>query len=381
MAVTERYSSSGEVSNDSFNPARLTLARERRGLTKQILADQCDVSRRTVSAWEAGEVEAPPVALIARILNFPESFFYADDPSLIPKEGVTFRALKSMTARQTSRVLAAGALAVEFSNWMDCHYTTPAQRLPDLSDSRELEPTIAAETVRSLWEAHQSPLKSLLPLLERKGVRVFSLPVKDREIDAFSFWHASRPFIFLNTGRTAERMRFDLAHELGHLLLHRDGSARRPRNMEQQAQDFASSLLMPADALYAQIIGRPRFDDIFKLKRHWRVSAVALVQRLWHLGIISEWHYRTWMIELSQRGFRTSEPGGLRPEASMLFRQLFSLAREDSWSSRRIASALRIPDNELEGMVFGLVIASAPSETLSSDGEARAGEYSRLYCV
>jgi Zn-dependent peptidase ImmA (M78 family)/DNA-binding XRE family transcriptional regulator len=355
----ERHSSNGEVR--SFNPARLTIARERRGLTKQNLADQCGVSRRAVTAWEAGEVEVPPVTLLASVLGFPEPFFYADDLSVIAKDGVTFRALKSMTARQVSRVLAASALAAEFSDWIDSHYKTPPPELPDLSDSEELDPVVAAATVRSMWAPSLSPIKGLLPLLERKGVRVFALPVQDREVDAFSFWRAERPFIFLNTGRTAERIRFDLAHELGHLLLHRGGPAPRSRNIEQQAQDFASSLLVPADRLYAQVTGNPTFDDIFTLKRYWQVSAVAMVQRLWHLGIISEWHYRTWMVELSARGFRTSEPGGMRPESSVLLRQLFSLAREDGWSSRKIAVALHLPDDELENMIFGLVMAAAPA--------------------
>ena len=235
--------------------------------------------------------------------------------------------------------------------------------LPDLSDSQCLEPTLAAESVRSIWGAHQAAVKNLLLLLEEKGIRVFSLPVSDREVDAFSFWHEDRPFIFLDTARTAERMRFDLAHELGHLLLHRQTKSLRSRNVEQQAQDFASSFLMPADALYAQVTGQLRFEDVFKLKRFWRVSAVAMVQRLWHLSIISDWHYRTWMIELSSRGFRTSEPGGIRPETSRLYRELFKLAREDGWSVRRIALALHIPEKEIDAMVFGLAIASAPPDT------------------
>jgi Zn-dependent peptidase ImmA (M78 family)/transcriptional regulator with XRE-family HTH domain len=379
--VMESHSSTADIRRSSFNPGRLTLARERRGLTKQNLAEICGVVRRTVSAWEAGDVELPPITLLADKLNFPESFFYADDPALVAKDSVSFRALKSMTARQVNRVLASSVLAIEFSNWIDRHYASPPTGLPDLSESRNLEPVIAAETVRTMWAVYQAPVKGLLPLLEKKGVRVFSLPVKDREIDAFSFWHSGRPFIFLNTGRTAERMRFDLAHELGHLLLHREVLARRSRNVEQEAQDFASSFLVPADALYGQVIGQLRFDDIFKLKRYWKVSAVAMVQRLWHLGIISEWHYRTWIIELSQRGFRSSEPGGLHPETSRLFQQFFSVAREDGLPSRKIASELHIPAEELEGMVFGLAIAAAPASTPLTETTDESQEYGRLHRV
>jgi Zn-dependent peptidase ImmA (M78 family) len=350
-----------ETSILSFNPTRLTLARERRGLTKQGLADQCGVTRRTVSAWEAGDVDNPPVEIIGDSLEFPTSFFFADDPYLIPEERVSFRALSSMLARQVDRVLATAVLAIEFSRWMDRHYTTPPVELPDLSDSDSLEPAIAAESVRSIWRIHERPIKDMLFLLEKKGVRVFSLPVSDREVDAFAFWDDERPFIFLDTGRTSERMRFDLAHELGHLLLHRN-SHLRSREVEQQAHDFASSFLIPADALYAQVTGQLRFEDIFKLKQYWKVSAVAMLQRLWHLRIISEWHYRNWIIELSKRGYRTAEPGGIYPETSRLFRQLFDFARQDGWSLNKIAAALRFPEGEIDGMVFGLAIAPVPRD-------------------
>jgi Zn-dependent peptidase ImmA (M78 family)/DNA-binding XRE family transcriptional regulator len=359
--TTEMIWLGDESSGRSFNPTRLTLARERRGLTKQGLAEQSDVSRRTVTAWEAGDVDNPPVDVIAKFLGFPEAFFYGDDPWIIPEESVSFRALSSMLARQVDRVLAAASLAIEFSRWMDQRYSTPPTDLPDLSDSQSMEPAIVAESVRSIWAIHEHPIKDMLFLLEKKGVRVFSLPVSDREVDAFSFWYNERPFIFLDTGRTSERMRFDLAHELGHLLLHRK-SRLRSREVEQQAHDFASSFLIPADALYAQVTGQPRFDDIFKLKSSWRVSAVAMLQRLWHLRIISEWHYRTWIIELSKRGYRTSEPDGIRPESSRLFRQLFDFARKDGWSISRIAQELRIPEGEIDGMVFGLAIAPAPPD-------------------
>lgn len=359
----------GQVKASSFNPTRLTLARERRGITKQVLADHCEVSRRTVTAWEAGGVENPPVNVIAEALGFPESFFYRDDPCLIPEERVSFRALSSMLARQVDRVLASASLAIEFSRWMDGHYTTPFVDLPDFSDNQGLEPAIVAESLHSIWGIHKRPIKDLLFLLERQGVRVFSLPISDREVDAFSFWDEGRPYILLDTGRSAERMRFDLAHELGHLLLHRHLPL-RSREVEQQAHDFASSFLIPADPVYAQVTGRLRFDDIFKLKRYWRVSAVAMVQRLWHLRIISEWHYRTWMIELSKRGYRTSEPDGVHPESSRLFRQLFDFARQDGWSISRITEELQFPDGEIDRMVFGLAIAPAPADShIKTSGE------------
>jgi Zn-dependent peptidase ImmA (M78 family)/DNA-binding XRE family transcriptional regulator len=368
--MAEANSSGGRGASRSFNPTRLTFARERAGLTKQGLADKCGVTRRAVTSWEAGEVDGPPTDILAKVLGFPESFFYADDPVRIQEDGVTFRALSSMQARQVGRVLAAASLAIEFSSWMDEHYKTPVPDLPDLSESHALEPSIAAESVRTVWGIHELPVKDMLLLMEKKGVRVFSLPIADREVDALALWREERPFVFLNTARSAERMRFDLAHELGHLILHRQARL-RSRNIEQQAHDFAASFLMPADAVYTQVVGELRFDDIFTLKRYWNVSAVAMLHRLWSLSIVSEWHYRSWMIELSKRGYRTSEPGGSHPESSRLFRQLFALARQDGWSVARIASALSMPKGEINEMVFGLAITSAfpeaPPATLFDD--------------
>jgi Zn-dependent peptidase ImmA (M78 family) len=275
---------------------------------------------------------------------------------------VSFRALSSMTAMQTHRVLAAASLAVEFSRWIDERYGTPETSLPDFSEMPGLGPTTLAEHLRSHWRLHEKPIKNMLGLLERKGIRVFALPAPDREVDAFSFYREGRPFILLNTGKSAERIRFDLAHELGHLLLHRHGRKNRSRDIELEANEFASSFLVPAGGLYEQIRGQLRLDDVFKLKRYWRVSAVAMVERLWSLEYLSEWTRRRWMMTLSERGYRSSEPDGLTPERSRLFEQLFDIAREDGWGVRRIAAELNVRGEDLDSLVFGLAISAVSGE-------------------
>ncbi|MFG3123789.1 ImmA/IrrE family metallo-endopeptidase [Streptomyces sp. NPDC048201] len=372
--MTENRWSQGRLDYPSFNHARLTMARERRGLTKQGLAELCGVTRRTVSAWEAGEVDNPPLGLLSRALDLPESYFQADDAPKIQEEWVTFRALSSMTARQVHRILSISSLGVLLSEWVDKHYGAPTPELPDFSETSGLTPVAAAEQLRSAWGLHQKPVRNMLTLAERKGIRVFSLPMSDREIDAFAFMYEGRPFAFVNTAKTGERMRFDLAHELGHLVLHQGGKRNRSRAMEQEAHDFASSFLIPADGLFAQIVGRLRLDDVFKLKEYWKVSAVAMVERLYQLEFISEWNRRQWMIDLSQRGYRTSEPGGIHPETSQLFAEVFRLAREDGWTSRRIAEELRDSSRDLDSLVFGLSIAALPGGGQS--GPQRLGHLS-----
>ncbi|WP_082526432.1 ImmA/IrrE family metallo-endopeptidase [Kitasatospora sp. MBT63] len=344
----------------SFNPSRLTLARERRALTKQGLAQMCGVTRRTVTAWESGDVDSPPLAQISAALDVPPEFFLADDAPLIDESGVSFRALSSVSSRQITRVLAISSLAIELAAWIDKHYGTPAVDLPDLSESSDLPPALAAEQLRSIWGLHHRPIKNMVTLLERKGVRVFSLPIDDRDVDAFEFSFEGRPFVFLNTSKSAERMRFDLAHELGHIILHKGERKNLSRQIEQEAHEFAASFLVPADELHAQVVGKLRLDDIFKLKSYWKVSAVAMVERLYQLEFITEWTRRQWMIDLSQRGFRSSEPGGITPEGSRLLSELFRIAREDGWSAKAIAASLCENPKDLDSLVFGLAISALP---------------------
>src|SRR5262249_61032455 len=124
----------------------------------------------------------------------------------------------------------------------------------------------------------------------------------------------------------AERVRFDLAHEVGHLCMHRDIKTNRNRRYELDANGFAGALLIPRAGLLPQIVGQLSLVDVMKLKKYWRVSAIAMVRRLHQLGRITDWQYRSWMIDLSERGFRNSEPDGIRSEQSALLGQVLPLA-------------------------------------------------------
>lgn len=347
-------SSHGIEDLEDFCPERLSLAREKRGFTKQQFADLCGVSRRTVTAWERGDIESPPVDLVAAKLAFPVEYFRAGDPVVVNPESVSFRALSSTTARQIHSAMASASLAIEFADWIEQRYRLPEVLFPADGEAEALNPVIAAEGVRRAWGMKPGPVQDMFSALERRGVRIFSLPTGDREIDAFSFWREGKPYIFLNPDRTAERQRFDLAHELGHLVLHRGKQLGRSRVVEQEAHDFASAFLIPADLLYPQIVGSLRYSDIFKLKSHWRVSAMAMVERLRRLDLITEWIHRRWIVQLSQEGYRSGEPIGISTELSRLLRELLDKAHEDGWTVPRIAKSIRIAQADLNELIFGL---------------------------
>lgn len=340
-----------------FNPSRLTWARRRRGLTKTKLAASVGVELRSVSAYETGEFapEADKLGRIARVLRFPEAFFFGDDLDAPAVDAASFRSLSKMTARQRDTALGSGAIALLLNEWIESRFELPKPEIPDLG--RDASPEGAAEAVRKAWDLGELPIKNLVHLLEAKGVRVYSLAIDAAEVDAFSMWRQDRPFVFLNTLKSGEHSRFDAAHELGHLVLHRH-AAPNGQEAEQDANAFASALLMPAASVKAHA---PRFATIgqlIRLKKIWGVSLAAITYRLHKLGLLSDWHYRKLYIEISSRGYRKTEPDGGPREASQVLQKVFSALREEGISKHNIAASLNVHAEDVDELVFGLALTS-----------------------
>lgn len=354
-----------------FNSDRLALARRRRGFTKKYLAEAIGVTVRALTAFEADEY--PPsdetIARLAQELRFPTEFFFADPVDSIDEASVSFRSLKRMTAAQKHAALAAGTLALEISDWINSRFKLPEPCLPDLRGER---PEEAARIVRTEWGLGTYSIKNMIHLLESKGVRVFSLHENAREVDAFSMWKGSTPFIFSNQQKTAAHRRFDAAHELGHLVLHKHGAPNGPV-AEREADAFAAAFLMPADTVKAATTGWETVDDLIRLKAKWMVSVGALARRLRDVGMASEWHYRTLCIRISERGYRTSEPADYPPERSMVWEKIMTSLRASGSGAREISEALAIPPEEVEKLVWGLVTIGLTSSDPISMPSPRRG--------
>ncbi len=340
-------------------------------MTRSGLAQATGISLHSLSLHEAGrrEPSAQTVDALARALNYPRDFFFRphlDEP--VP-DCVTFRALRSMTGAQRDRVLAAAALAVELFGWVRERFNLPDPNIPDLS---YLDPEPAADTLRGQWGIGVRPVRNMVHLLEAHGVHVFSVTEEERAVDAFSFWQGDRPFVCLNTRRSGERQRFDAAHELGHVVLHPHHGTRRDRAAEREADAFASSFLLPRASVVALAPPRAAVPAILKLKRNWNVSALALTHRLHALGLLSDYAYRDACINLGRMGYRRGEPGGAPPETSQVFGKVFAVLREDGTSRAVVANHLALPLDELDALLFGLVLVSVQGARRTPGGPSPA---------
>lgn len=355
----------------SFNPSRLTLARRRRGLKKSKLADAAGLDARTVTAYEAGEFapDPPRLARLGEVLRFPVAFFQGDDLEEPTPDIASFRAMSKMTAAKRDMALGAGALALALNEWIVARFELPAADLPDLS--REPNPEAAAMALRRIWGLGELPVKNVVHLLESRGVRVYTLAVDALEVDAFSMWRDGTPFVFLNTHKSAEHSRFDAAHELGHLVMHRHGPP-SGQQAEAEANAFASAFLMPRASVLAHAPRLTTVDHLLPLKKMWTVSVAALAYRLHTLGVLSDWHYRMLFIEIGKRGYRTKEPEEAPREISMVLAKVFAALREDGVTRQDVADELQILVDEIDQLVFGLALTSLPGGNVSGVPKGRA---------
>lgn len=353
-----------------FNPTRLGLARRRRGMTKTRLAQLVGVDVRAISGYEKGEFapETEKLQALAKSLRFPEAFFFGDDVEEIAPDIVSFRSMSKMTAAHQNAALGAGAIALMLNQWIEERFALPEADLPDLS--QEANPEAAADSLRRQWGLGELPIKNTIHLLESKGIRVFSLALDTTQVDAFSMWHGSTPFVFLNTMKSCERSRFDAAHELGHLVLHRHAGARGP-DVEREANAFASALLMPRGSVLANGPHMATVDLLIRRKALWTVSVKALAYRLRDVGLITEWHYRTLSIEIAQRGYNTREPAEAPREVSQILGKVLAALREDGIGKSDIARALNVHIDEFDQLVFGLTMTDLQGQGQGSPGKPK----------
>ncbi|RSS89973.1 ImmA/IrrE family metallo-endopeptidase [Streptomyces sp. WAC05292] len=336
--------------------SRIAIARKRRGLTLAELGERAGVSLQSLSNYETGRTDpaSETLAKISAALDFPESFFHKPRIELLPLEAVSFRARSKLAAAPRDAALAASTLALELNEWISSRYKLPTSHVPTLG---RLDPESAADVLRARWDLGDAPISNMVHLVESRGIRVFSLPPEFSDVDAFSFWRNGTPFIFLSTLKSAERGRFDVAHELGHLVLHGEERELYGPAAEKEANAFASSFLMPRSSVINIMPDSPLPSQIIAAKRVWKVAAMALTYRLHDLGILSDWHYRKACVELSKKGYRSSEPQGMPGrEKSQLLEKVFHMAQSKGISLRHVADELDVTAQELSSWIFGLVV-------------------------
>jgi Zn-dependent peptidase ImmA (M78 family)/transcriptional regulator with XRE-family HTH domain len=351
----------------TFEGERLRLGRVAKGLTLDELGGRVSATRQYLNQLEQG-TKSPTeemTAALAAALGVTERFFALATKDGVRPEQCHFRKQRTTPVSVVSQVLARGTLLDSFVNRLDRELDLPAVCFPDIAATNAMEVEAAAEETRRLWGLGSGPISSMMRVVENAGAVVSFFGGVSERVDALSI-DRPRPMIIRSEAKPAAcRLRFDLAHECAHLIMHR-GIETGDKVTEDQANRFASAFLLPR-ASFIHEFPRSRFlnwQGIFELKLRWKVSAAAIIRRAYDLRMISADQYRTGYIHLSKTGQKKVERYDdqiLAEEPELLPTALAALERSYPGAVRRIAEEAGLQD-EMFGDVAGINLPQAPAD-------------------
>ncbi|MCY3832560.1 MAG: XRE family transcriptional regulator [Chloroflexi bacterium] len=295
--------------------ARLKQARLLAGMTQRELARALCESGYKVTAAAISKYEKEksfPTArfmlLASAVLGVPGSYLLHQPETAV--QWTAFRRQSGFGKKKQEAVMAYAADLAELQ--IELHSVLYPDSPPDLpapvkaqnfQDAEEI-----AKQVRAAWEVGNRPLDNLVQTAEDRGVIVIGWDDESGQFDGLSGWCGGNPVTVINANRSADRKRFNLAREIGHLVMDTSYSG---VDDESLAHRFAAALLVPAEHAFHEL-GRERrhldWGELMMLKRKYGLSMAAWARRARDLRIISERCYETLNIERSKLGWRTVEP-------------------------------------------------------------------------
>ena len=318
------------MNSQKFNGNRLKDARIFRGKSISSLSEECQITKQTLSQYENGSIKPEPNKLftLSCALNFPIDYFYTEDTYSIEVGTTYFRSLLSTSKIDRSAQSKRLEFLAKIFDVLCEHIDFPILNIPSIrfsgtqdENKRLQEIESIATQLRKYWNLGDGPIKELKYTLESNGIIVTGFRDVNSAIDAFSQQiRVNEKMVYiiaLATGmKPIERLRFDMAHELGHILMHSWGEdneyiGRDEFNArEKQANMFAGAFLLPKDSFVRTVAAYPTNVDYYRfLKDKWKVSMQAMMYRARQLNVISANQFQYMMRIVSRKGWRTKEPG------------------------------------------------------------------------
>lgn len=305
-----------------FLGERLKQSRKAMGLTVTALAELIGVTKQAVSQYEKG-VDSPREEVFAKICQLfkHEPHFFLRPTRFKP--GLSFyRSMASATKGARERAEIRQLWIREGLDYLSEYLDFPAvnfpqDKYPDDPNFLSMEDVEnAASELRDFWRLGNGPIVNLTRTMEHNGVSILRHPLDAETLDALSGWSQPEniPYVLLNSDKNCcARSRLDLAHELGHLLLHRKITETMLNRgeifslIEDQAFRFGAAFLLPEgqflDDLYAISL-----DALKVVKRKWKVSIAMMLERLKHIGVISAEQHRRLRINYVAHKWTRQEP-------------------------------------------------------------------------
>lgn len=299
---------------------RVRQARRIRRLSVSLVAEKVGIRQPRLSELErsfTSDVSEEMLRSLSKALDFPSSFFTVEPQDSLHLGSLLFRARSTLTDTDADHLAEYAAATGEIFQALSAHASSPPVRLPELP--HDTSAVDAAQIVRQQFSIRaEEPIDSLVRKAERAGILVILLAFDARlhdRLDAFSCWvgdYTDRPVVVLRTRASWDRLRWSMAHELGHAVLHR---RQRDGDIEAEANDFANELLLPRTGLLREWPSTPTLMNLLPLKEKWGISLQALIEHGFHAGLLDESRRVSLYKQLSNRKWpdgrrwREREPG------------------------------------------------------------------------
>ncbi len=339
--------------NTGPNHRMIVLGRESRGLTQGELADACGISQPAMSKIEAGSTPFPRDRLpaLAKALGYRTEFFFQEVRlGALGSTCLQFRKRRTLSVRKLREIAArVNIRRMQIERLIESIEIEKVQ-FTELPIEDYGPPEKIAQLVRRAWQLPMGPIQNLVRTIEAAGGIVVRADFGTDKFDAASQWFPGMPPIFfVNGAMPVDRMRFTLAHEVGHVIMHTIAS----NEGEEEANRFAAEFLMPEAEIRADL-PPVTLQHLSELKLYWRVAIQALLYRARELGVITASKYQVMMMMLSQLGYRRQEPVSLEPEEPVLLSEIVDLKkRDDKLTDEDLANLMMVRSiDDLLGEIF-----------------------------
>lgn len=338
-----------------FNAEMLILAREARGLSQEELAEKMGIKQGTLSKIENGWHDATEyLSRFCDSLNFPQAFFeqggrrfeinahFYRKKITIPKKDLSqSKAFINILKMNIDKLL----MSVEI----------PIENLPKWDVSQMGSPTLYAKYLREYWRIPKGKLENLTAILEKNGILILHVDFGTPHLDGLSIYtESNQAVLFLNKILPGDRMRFTLAHELGHLGMHFAQMIATDRDVEQEAMEFASELLVPSDEIMPYL-SKLDLEKLADLKRYWRISMAAILYKAQKLKLIKENTARYLWTQFRKLNYHVQEPIELAipVEQPTLIKEIIdTFLNELEYSKTDLSKLLCVSADDLEHFYF-----------------------------
>lgn len=348
----------------AFNGLELILLRQFNELSLEELGQHLECTRQYVHKVETGQTMPSPqfIQQAAAYFNVPVGLFTHLKP-VLQEEQIHFRSLRSTKVATKQVVIARGEYIKRLTEYLDSKLRLPKYDIHNSSRSGSIE--AIAEQCRADWGLGLGPISNVVRLCESHGVVVTTFQSLSSEVDALSLATARPIFVRNEAKESACRQRFDLAHELGHLVLH-DGMVTGDRITESEANQFASALLIPQTMMRTHFPtwfkgGRYNWSKLSEFKQTWKVSKAAILYRAKSLGLLTQEQYTSGVIALRKNSESITEKEDhlIPQEKPELLQACFAMLAKKKVFAEDIAQALDVNVGFLESLI-GMDIPRKP---------------------